>query len=309
MVAMGTSLAEKAWDRESAVYRISGVLTVVGGWFITAFSAFTVSFIMLYIFNYGGLIAIFAMLGVAIYLLYRTNIHHKKSVVKSKEEAIEVHSITDKNISEKSTSIVINNLKSVLADFDRVIKGLEKESLKDLKKAESNVTTLTQKTKYLKNNLGVIVEKIGDESLDAGYYYVQVLDYMREMLHSIEFIIKPSLEHVTNNHKPLGIEQIDELKKLHDLLKKVISMIIISVESNDFSSQAEILSIQKDYLKLIDQSTKKQIQRVKSGQVGTRNTMLFLNIIREGKNLALQVINIFKSQRDFIEFKKGIKKV
>lgn len=309
MVAMGTSLADKAWDRESAVYRISGVLTVIGGWFLTAISAFTVAFIMLYIFNYGGLIAIFIMVGFAIYLLYRTNIHHKKSVVKSQDETVEIHSITDKNISEKSTSIVIKNLKSVLSDFDKVIKGLEKESVKDLKKAESNIETLTQKTKYLKNHLSVVVDKIGEESLDAGYYYVQVLDYMREMLHSIEFIIKPSIAHVTNNHKPLVKEQIDELKHLHALLKKVINLIIISVESNDFNTQPEILSIQKDYLKLIDQSTKKQIQRVKTGQVGTRNTMLFLNIIHEGKNLALQVVNIFKSQRDFIEFKKGIKKV
>lgn len=309
MVAMGTSLADKAWDRESAVYRISGVLTVIGGWFLTAFSAFTVAFVMLYIFNYGGLIAIFAMLALAIYLLYRTNIHHKKSVVKSQDETVEVHSITDINISEKSTINVIKNLKSVLADFDRVIKGLEKEDVKGLKKAESSVATMTKKTKYLKNHLSIIVDKIGEESLDAGYYYVQVLDYMREMLHSIEFIIKPSIEHVANNHKPLVKEQIDELKQLLALLKKVINLIIISIESNDFSTQPEILVIQKDYLKLIDQNTKKQIQRVKNGQVGTRNTMLYLNIIREGKNLALQVVNIFKSQRDFIEFKKGIKKV
>ena len=138
---------------------------------------------------------------------------------------------------------------------------------------------------------------------------MQVLDYMREMLHSIEFIIKPSIEHVANNHKPLVKEQIEELKQLLALLKKAINLIIISIESNDFSSQPDILVIQKDYLKLIDQSTKNQIQRVKNGQVGTRNTMLFLNIIREAKNLALQVVNIFKSQRDFIEFKKGVKKV
>jgi Na+/phosphate symporter len=306
---MGTSLADKAWDRESAVYRISGVLAVVGGWFLTAFSAFTVAFIMLYIFNYGGLIAIFAMLGLAIYFLYHSNIHHKKSVLKSQDEAVEVHSITDINISEKSTSNVIKNLKSVLADFDRVIKGLEKESIIDLKKAESNIATMTQKTKFLKNHLSIVVEKIGDESLDAGYYFVQVLDYMREMLHSIEFIVKPTLEHVSNNHKPLVKDQITELKNLHALMKKLVSLIIISIESNDFSTQTEILTLQKDYLKIIDNSTKKQIQRVKGRHVGTRNTMLFLNIIHESKNLALQVVNLFKSQRDFIEFKNGGKKV
>jgi Na+/phosphate symporter len=264
---------------------------------------------MLYFFNYGGLIAIFVTLGLAIYLLYRTNVHHTKSEIKSQDETGEVHSITDINISEKSTVNVIKNLKGVLSDFDKVIKGLEKESIKDLKKAESNVAILTQKTKYLKNHLDIVVDKIGDDGLDAGYFYVQVLDYMREMLHSIEFIVKPALEHVTNNHKPLVKEQTEELKELYNLFKKMIGLIIISVESNDFGTQPEILAIQKEYLKQIDQSTKKQIQRVKSGLVGTRNTILFLNIIHESKNLALQIVNIFKSQRDFIEFKKGVKKV
>lgn len=313
MVAMGTSLSDKAWDRESAVYRISGVVAVIGGWFFTALSAFTVSFILVFVFYYtaydGIPIGIFAVLIFAVYLLYRTHRHHKKSAVATRDESVEIHSITDKNISEKSTVKVMKNLKNVLADFDKVIKGLEKEDIKGLKKAESSVASMTKRTKYLKNHLSIVVDKIGEDSLDAGYYYVQVLDYMREMLHSIEFIIKPSLEHVANNHKPLVKEQIDDLKNLQSLLKKIINLIIISIESNDFNAQAEILAIQKDYLKLIDQSTKKQIQRVKNGQVGTRNTMLFLNIIRECKNLVLQVVNIFKSQRDFIEFKKGIKKV
>jgi hypothetical protein len=96
---------------------------------------------------------------------------------------------------------------------------------------------------------------------------------------------------------------------LHLLLKKLINLIIISIESNDFTTLPEVLAIQKEYLKETDLSTKKQIQRVKSNQIGTRNTMLFLNIIHEGKNLALQVVNLFKSQRDFTEFKKENKKV
>jgi Na+/phosphate symporter len=171
------------------------------------------------------------------------------------------------------------------------------------------VAEITKKTKYLKSNLSIVVDKISEDSLDAGYFYVQVLDYMREMLHSLEFVIKPSLEHVSNNHKPLVKEQIAELRNLHTLFKKLVSLIIISIESNDFSTQAELLVIQKEFLKEIDGSTKKQIQRVKAGLVGTRNTMLFLNIIHEGKNLVLQVVNLFKSQRDFIEYKNGVKKV
>jgi len=313
MVAMGTSLSDKAWDRESAVYRISGVIAVIGGWFFTALSAFTVAFVLIFIFYYaefnGFPIGVFAVLLLAVYLLYRTHLHHSKSVVNKRDDSVEMHSITDKNISEKSTSNVIKNLKSVLSDFDSIIKGLEKESVKELKKSEIGVAKMTKKTKYLQNNLGIVVDKINEDSLDAGYFYVQVLDYMREMLHSLEFIIKHTSEHVSNNHKPLVKEQFGELKNLHALIKKLISLIIISIESNDFRTQPEILTIQKEYLKLIDDIMKNQIKRVKAGIVGTRNSMLYLNIIHESKNLALQVVNLFKSQRDFIEYKNGTKKV
>lgn len=303
MVAMGTSLADKAWDRESAVYRISGVLIVIGGWFLTAFSAFTISFLMLYLFNYGGIIAILAMVVVAVYFLYRTNIHHNKRETSAKDERMEVQNITDKNISEKSTANVLNNLKSVLTDFEKIIKGLDKESINDLKKAKYNITLISQRTKYLKDHIGIVVGKIGDENLDAGYFYVQVLNYMHEMLHSIQHIIKPALDHLENNHKPLLKEQTAELKQLHSILKKLINLIIISIESNDFRTQSEIYAIQQEYLKLIDDLTKNQIKRVKGNQIGTRNSMLYLNMLNEGKNLALQVVNLFKSQRDFIELK------
>ena len=86
-------------------------------------------------------------------------------------------------------------------------------------------------------------------------------------------------------------------------------MIVISIESNDFRTQTEILNIQKECLKEINAAMKKQIKRVKIGHVGTRNTMLFLNILHESKNLALQAVNLFKSQRDFTEFKKDTKEM
>ncbi len=119
MVAMGTSLSDKAWDRESAVYRVTGVLAVIGGWFLTALSAFVVAFIMVYIFHFGGAVGIFAMVAFVIYILFRTHVIHKKSKESSTEKTQEVHTVTDENIADKSNKTIIKNLKKISVELER----------------------------------------------------------------------------------------------------------------------------------------------------------------------------------------------
>jgi len=149
------------------------------------------------------------------------------------------------------------------------------------------------------------VDKLREESTDTAYYFVEVLDYMREILHSISFIVRPALEHVENTHKPLLKEQIDELKELHELHTRLIEEIIRSMETNDFASQEMILEISQSYLKRIEQINKKQLKRLKNAETGTKNSMLFLNLINESKRLVLQAVNLYKSHRDFINYKNG----
>ncbi|MCB2208547.1 MAG: inorganic phosphate transporter [Bacteroidetes bacterium] len=307
MVAMGTSLSDKAWDRESAVYRISGVLAVVGGWFLTAVSAFFVAFIFAYVFNYGGIIAIIASLILAGYLMYRTHAHHKKSKENKKEEAMDVQAMSDENIAEKSNKTIIKNLKKISVELERTILGLEKEDVRELKKAKAEIQKITAKTKYLKDHINVIVDKLKEETLDSAYFFVTTLDYMREMLHSITFIVNPSVVHVDNNHKPLIEVQIQELRDLEVHLNKMIAIVVKSITKHDFSTQKELLELEQAFLDLIKQVNKNQIKRLKNGEVGTKSSILFLNIINEIKNLSLQLINLYKSQRDFINFKNGSK--
>lgn len=303
MVAMGTSLADNAWGRESAVYRISGVIAVIGGWFLTAISAFTVAFIMVYVFNYGGLYSIFGMVIIVAYIIYRSHIYHKKSTSESEEDTQDVHSLSEENIADKSIRTITKNLKKIITAYTSTIDGLEHEDKKELKKIKRDLDSTTVKTKYLKDNISVIVDKLREGSEDTAYYFVQVLDFMREMLHSMTFINSPVYEHVDNNHKPLIEVQIDELKQLNTILTKLISKIAFSIESGDYGTQNEIQSI---LVKLIEQTevyNKNQIKRIKNAIVGTRNSILFMNIINESKHLALNGVNLYKSQRDFVDYK------
>ncbi len=305
MVAMGTSLADNAWGRESAVYRISGVIAVIGGWFLTAISAFTVAFIMVYVFNYGGLYSMFGMVALVAYIIFRSHMYHKKSNSEEEDDTHDVSNVSEENIADKSMRTIIKNLKKIVEAYGNTIQGLEKEDNKKLKKIKKDLDTITAKTKYLKDHINIIVDKLREGSEDNAYYFVQVLDFMREMLHSISFITGPVYEHVDNNHKPLIEDQIAELKQLDAVFNDMVTKIIVSIESGDYSSQDDIQLDQNKLLELVELSNKKQIKRIKNSIVGTKNSILFMNIINESKHLSLQAVNLYKSQRDFVDFKNS----
>ena len=305
MVAMGTSLSDKAWDRESAVYRISGVIAVIGGWFLTAMSAFTVAFIFVYIIYYGGQFALLGLLLVASFIIYRTHIIHKRSKKEKEEDVSEVQTVTDENIAEKTNKGIIKNIKKISTELQRTFEGLEKEDIKELKKAKKEIGKMTARTKYLKDHINVVIDKLKQESVDTAYYFVTTLDYMREMLHSITFIVTPAANHVDNNHKPLGPFQIEELKMLEKKLSEMITIVTKSIEDQDFSTQDELLKMEEELLELIHKVNKNQIKRLKNAEVGTKSSILFLNMVNELKNLSLQLVNLYKSQRDFLNFKNG----
>jgi phosphate/sulfate permease len=305
MVAMGTSFADNAWGRESAVYRISGVFAVIGGWFLTAISAFTVAFVMVYLFHFGDIYAIFGMVLVVAYVVYRTHAHHKKAAEESQDEEQSIDDLSEENIAVKSTKTIIKNLRKVIEDYDSFIVGLETEDIKKLKKTKKDIDKITAKTKYLKDHLKVVVDKLREESTDSAYYFVEVLDYMREILHSISFIVGPALEHVDNNHKPLSNEQIAEFRELQVLHSELLNEIIESMETNDFGSQDKIQEMSRLYLLKIEMLNKKQLKRLKKAETGTKNSMLYLNLIGESKRLVLQAVNLYKSHRDFINYRNS----
>ena len=304
MVAMGASLSDKAWDRESAVYRISGVFSVIGGWFLTAFVAFTAAFIVVYLFYYGGDIAILGLLLLIAYLVYRSHKVHNKRVKENEQVGEDVYGVTKENVSERFLALVAGNLKKVIREYRHTIDGLETEDIKKLKKTKKAIDEMAVRTKYVKDHINVVIERLDEMSIDSGSFLVQAMDYMREMIHSISFLTGPALEHVDNNHKPLIPEQIEELRHLSEHMETVLKITLESIIKEDYSTQNELLAEQAKALRHIEVNRKNQIQRIKKKLVGTRNSILFLNLLDESKNLLLQAVNLFKAQRDFVNNSK-----
>jgi len=305
MVAMGSSLADRAWGRESAVYRISGVFSVIGGWFLTALVAFTMAFGFAFLFYYGGFIAVFVMLILAFYMFYKSSKFHKRRSLEEDENKNEILNLNNENMLEKSTQTIVKNIQIILDEYGRLIDALEKEDIKLLKKSKKKIDKITAKTKYLKDHINQIIEKLQEESIETAYYIVTVLDYMREMLHSISFMVEPSLEHLDNKHKPLRTEQISEMKELLKQLVHLMETIVNHINKNNFSKQKKVIAMEDKLLETIQEFRKNQIKRIKNDKVGTRNSILYLSILNESKNLVLQAVNLYKSQRDFIDYNEN----
>lgn len=300
MVAMGTSLSDRAWGRESAVYRITGVITVIGGWFITAFSAFSLAFLIALFINWGGIYATAGSMFLALLFVIRTHFIHKKMSRDEESNAPE----TDEKIDEESVLEKCNHqINKVVLTVSRLyfmtIHHLINENRKELKKELVEIENLNQYTKELKNNIYRTLKKLEGNSVETGHYYVQILDYMREIAHCLKFIADPVFEHLDNQHPPLIPDQVKDVSQLNEELNSFYSYVLNITKKQNFSDLNAILVQQQLILDLISRIKKKQIKLIREELVGTRNTLMYLNLLAETKNLVLYTVNMVKAHRDF----------
>jgi phosphate/sulfate permease len=301
MVAMGTSFSDRAWGRESAVYRITGVITVIGGWFFTAFTAFTVAFIFAIFISWGGLLATIGAILLAIVFVVRTYyIHRKRSKDEEEAEEKEAKVWNGENILAECNDNISTTVISVSKLYYLVIHNLINEDRKKLKKVNQKIAELNLQTKNLKKRVFVTLKKLEEDSIETGHYYVQTLDYLREIAHCLSFIADPVYEHIDNNHSPVIPEQAKELKQLNEDIAELFNHILNVLKKGDFQEMDLILRKQTTILETLNRLKKKQIKLIKSETVGTRNSMLVLGLYAESKNLLLYTINMVKAHRDFI---------
>jgi len=300
MVAMGSSLADRAWGRESAVYRITGVITVISGWFFTALIAFTVASLVAIAISFGGKWVVFALIVLAGYILFKSHKLHKKKYDERHSVEVDELAFEDSNIVRKCIKDVKEMLKNSIEIYNQTLIGLSTEDRKLLKKINLQVEELNANAKKLKNNLTTTLQKFRVDSIETGHFYVQVVDYLREIAHSLTFVTGPSFQHIDNNHKGFNKVQQNEIKEINLKISKLFEQIIKMVSDNDFTDIPIIINMQQDVLETINIARKNQIKRIKSNETGTRNSVLYLGILNESKNMLLQTINLLKAQRDFI---------
>ncbi len=301
MVGMGTSLADGAWGRDSAVYRVSGVATVIGGWFFTAFIAFSVAFIVAILIGWTHFYAVPVLLILSVFLLIRSKRSHDAKEDDSMKVLEEKQGEKEQiDINEKCKTDVINTLESISDIMNRTIVHIKNEDRKKLKKMTKELNKLNKKTKKYKDGVDEVINELQEDSIETGHYYVQVLDYLRETAHALTFIFNPIFTHFDNEHNGFVKSQNSDLEKLNSKVQKLLVLILDRIKADDFKDLDPVIKKSQNILALCKQIRKDQIKRIKNSEVGTRNSILFFNTVAETKNLVLFAVNLLKSQRDFV---------
>ncbi|MDB9822060.1 inorganic phosphate transporter, partial [Flavobacteriaceae bacterium] len=214
MVAMGTSLADRAWQRDSAVYRVAGVLNVIGGWFLTAITAFIVSGIIVTLIYVGGPQAIAIILFVILLIIGKNYLKHRNEnadlididgLVKSESSSII-------GVMNESASNVIKVFKRVDKIYAILSEGLAKHDKSVLKKAKKNINRLTDDVEELRENIFYFIKNLEESSLSASNFYIVILSLIQDITDDLEYIVKKSYKHVNNDHSKLKLSQIRDLK-------------------------------------------------------------------------------------------------
>lgn len=304
MVAMGTSLSDGAWDRDSAVYRISGVIAVIGGWFLTALIAFTVAGVIAFFISISGNVMIFVFIAVAIFMVLRTHLMFKKRNQKTLAEEEDTIRVEDayQEIINKSTKQVVRAMVFSNQIISMGLEGFLKEDRSKLKLAEKTSQEFSKKSKKNKERVYSTVQILSDGAVDTSHYYVQMMDYKREMAHALHFMLEPMIKHFDNNHKPFTPEQSIEFGELILMFDSFLNFALHTVKEEKFDNIDALIAEREKIFNFIGRTEKNQFKRIKNKEVNTRNSQLFFKINAEAKNLLLHAVNVIKAQRDFIIF-------
>jgi len=300
MVAMATALADRSWGRESAVNRISGVITVIAGWFFTAFAAFTISLLIAVFLMKTGIPGIVIVLLSTLAILFYSYRLHKKRVEKDDyAEAQVTVGVKTENTVADCQGYIVNHMIMLSGFFDKSILLLFKEDRKLLKVLKKDISKMNSDIKAKKDAISAFIRKISDDHIEAGVHYVQVFDYLRETGHSITHLNSPVLSHIENNHPPFSLTQQKELRGLSIELNEYSNFLIYILKSNNFEEIKSSLIMQSKLLESIESKNKSQLSRIKKGESSRKASIVYLNIVAETKNLVLQMGNIVKAYRDF----------
>ncbi|MDR0420463.1 MAG: inorganic phosphate transporter, partial [Prevotellaceae bacterium] len=302
MVAMGSSLADRAWGRESAVYRITGVMTVISGWFITAFGGFIIAFTVTSILIWGGNVAVIVVSLACFYMLIHNNFFSQKNKNHTLKSNDKTHSAKNANtIVDDCINEVCSVLTEITKIYNRTLVATFKENRRVLNEMVAASNKLFQQSRHRKYEVLPALKSFRASDIDYGYFYVQIVDYLSEITKALLHITRPCFDHINNSHEGLNREQVVDLMKITNSVEKIYVKINEMVHTKNFNELDLILEMRDNLFVVIADAVKDELKRVKTGMSRTKTSMLYMSILNETKTLVLQSRNLLKSQKYFLE--------
>lgn len=300
MVAMGSSLADRAWGRDSAVYRVTGVLVVIAGWFVTAFAGFLLSLAVGLFLMWGGWVALVIAALVCGYALCHNLIFRHKTKVEEKPLITEDED--DADVLYTCTKVVCDTMQTLSEIYNHMLVALFTENRKALKETVQQSEQLYNEATRRKYEIMSTIRKLQAQKIETAHFYVQVVDYLTEVTKAVLHCTRPAYEHINNNHRGLTEEQIIDLKIVNDEVENLFNSVNRMLQEKDFSHLDDVLTMRDALFETIAERIKNQIRRIKNDDTAsTRGSALYFNILNETKTMVLQSRNLLKSQAHFLE--------
>jgi len=306
MVAMGTSLSDRAWGSESAVYRVAGVLNVIGGWFFTAFIAFTACGLIAFLIHLGGPTAIAILIFGAILILLRNYVSHRKELEFEKNSEVLTKSESNSVIGliEESRSNISKASKKIKSIFSTSIEGLAHGNLDDLKKNKKSVEKLSDEVEDLRNDLFYFIKNLDEDTIKAASnFYINMLTQLQDITESLQYISKITYKHVNNNHKLLTYNQIKDLLEINSKCSSLYDDIKNLFSVSNFGELKSVLERKQEFIDFLEDKIDIQISRTKKEESSPKNTTLYFSLLIETKEMIENTMSLLELYDDSLKNK------
>ncbi len=307
MVAMGSSLADRAWGRESAVYRVTGVLSVIGGWFVTAGVAFFAGSIAAITIYFGGAFAIVILICLAIFILIRSQIMYKKKLAKNERNPVVDQLMNPQNSSEALYILrkysreewkVI--LEFAAVSYTKTVNAFMDENYRVLRKSMNHLEDEKQYLKQVKRIGTLAMSRLEPNiALEKGLYYFQGNDFASEIIYSIIRICDPCLEHIDNNFNPLKPEQKEEFRHISNDIKIFLEDCNRTISENTYKGMSNMIARSNFIINQLAFLKKSELKRIQGRNSNIKIGMVYLTVIQEAQNVMSYAANLLKVSKKF----------
>jgi len=311
MVAMGSSLADRAWSRESAVFRVTGVLSVIGGWFVTAGAAFVASAIVCVLMFYGGIVVQVAFIALVIYILVRSNKHFAKKKKTTNEDDIFQLMMRTRDpeivweLLQKHVSRTQRYMTSfALEQFNRIIDGFENEKSRKLRHAERELRSEKEELKkYRRQELLALRRVPTDIAIERNTWFHLGINSVEQYLYCLRRMLEPIKEHVENNFNPLPQMYAEEFRPIHENIVELMQRTEKAISTGQFGDYHEVLAQADECKTLLSVVRKRHIDRIQSSgnEGGLKVSLVYLNILQESQQLLSNMRHQLRATKKFIE--------
>lgn len=303
MVAMGTSLADRAWNRESAVFRITGVLSVIGGWFITAGAAFIVSFLITNGLFFGSFVAMVIAIIVAITILIHSNLRDTKNNKNSEADKLfsKILYSDDKTecwllLCNHVKLTTMDNLRFVTLNYEAMTTAFFHEDYRTLKHTVAQFDGQRKDIKRQRRKQIIALRRIDPVlSVEKGTWYFLTINSLSQMVYCLKRMGEPCLEHVSNNFRPIPGKYVNEFLTFRNEIVRIFNRAISDETTHHIRDDAaRIQNALSDYRKRI-------IRDIQTKQLNIESMTVFLNLVQESQELLSALRHTMRGKNKFEE--------